>query len=125
MFKSLKDGLISKKSMKTSILRTILATALVLSGQRALAQGTAFTYQGQLLNNGGLAGGSYDLAFTLFRTNTGGFALAGPATNAATTVNNRLFTVTLDFGNQFNRGAPLALKHHPPPHRRALLTPPS
>ena len=40
------------------------------------AQGTAFTYKGQLENNGSPASGTYDLSFTLFATNaTGGLLL--------------------------------------------------
>lgn len=65
----------------------------------ALAQTTAFTYQGQLQDNGSPANGSYDLTFTLFATNTGGVAIAGPLTNSATTVTGGLFTVALDFGS--------------------------
>src|SRR5208283_4729339 len=62
------------------------------------AQGTAFTYQGQLQNNGSLASGTYNLTFTLFATNTGGTAVAGPVTNTAVFVTNGLFTVLIDFG---------------------------
>lgn len=65
----------------------------------AFAQGTAFTYQGQLQNNGALAGGTYDLTFRLFTNNTGGAAVAGPITNSAVTVTNGLFTVIIDFGS--------------------------
>src|SRR5712672_407608 len=70
--------------------------------QGALAQGTAFTYQGQLRANNASTSGSYDLTFTLFGTNTDGFAIAGPLTNSPVNVSNGLFTVTLDFGNQFS-----------------------
>lgn len=66
------------------------------------AQGTAFTYQGQLNDGGAPANGSYDLTFALFNTNVTGTALAGTLTNSATAVSNGLFTVTLDFSNQFN-----------------------
>jgi len=65
------------------------------------AQGTAFTYQGRLNNGGGAANGSYDLAFTLFATNTSGVAIAGPVTNTAVGVTNGLFTTTVDFGDAF------------------------
>jgi hypothetical protein len=65
------------------------------------AQGTAFTYQGRLNDGGSAANGSYDLTFALFNTNVNGIAL-GILTNNATTVSNGLFTVTLDFGNQFD-----------------------
>ncbi len=74
--------------------------SLTLNGQlsTAFAQGTAFTYQGQLQNNGSLASGTYNLAFSLFNTNTGGVAIAGPVTNNAVNVTNGLFTVLVDFG---------------------------
>jgi hypothetical protein len=63
----------------------------------AFAQGTAFTYQGRLNSDGGPAGGTYDLAFTLYNTNTTGVAVAGPVTNSATVVSNGLFTTAVDF----------------------------
>jgi hypothetical protein len=62
------------------------------------AQGTAFTYQGQLQDSGGLANGSYNLAFTLFNTSNAVTAIAGPVTNNAVNVTNGLFTVQIDFG---------------------------
>jgi hypothetical protein len=63
-----------------------------------LAQGTAFTYQGQLQQNGSPANGSYDLQFILYNASVGG-SQAGPIlTNSATAVSNGLFTMTLDFG---------------------------
>ena len=64
----------------------------------ALAQGTAFTYQGQLQNNGSPASGTYNLTFSLFNTNSGGVPVAGPVTNNAVVVTNGLFTVLIDFG---------------------------
>jgi hypothetical protein len=64
----------------------------------APAQGTVFTYQGQLSLGGAPASGSFDLTFTLYTKNSGGNPAAGPLTNAATAVTNGLFTVTLDFG---------------------------
>jgi hypothetical protein len=81
----------------------MLLLAAVLYGLPAsiksvVAQGTAFTYQGQLASDGSPANGSYDLEFTLFETNSNGTPVAGPITNAATGVSNGLFTVTLDFG---------------------------
>lgn len=67
----------------------------------AFAQGTAFTYQGRLNSSGAPANGSYDLAFTLFATNTSGAGIAGPVTNTAVAVSNGLFTTIVDFGNAF------------------------
>jgi hypothetical protein len=65
------------------------------------AQGTAFTYQGRLNAAGAPADGVYDIAFSLFGTNTGGVAMAGPVTNTAVGVTNGLFTTTVDFGAAF------------------------
>ena len=62
------------------------------------AQGTAFTYQGQLQDSGNPASGSYDLTFTLYTTNSSGVVIAGPLTNSATAVTNGLFTTLVDFG---------------------------
>jgi hypothetical protein len=86
--------------MKAPSVRVIGAafSSLFLAITPAFAQGTAFTYQGQLQNNGSLAGGTYNLTFTLFATNSGGSAVAGPVTNSAIAVSNGLFTVTVDFG---------------------------
>jgi len=74
------------------------------------AQGTAFTYQGQLNNGGNPANSSYDLTFALFNTNTDGSVLAGPVTNSAVTVSNGLFTTTLDFGGSVFNGNPAWLE---------------
>jgi hypothetical protein len=66
----------------------------------SLAQGTAFTYQGHLKQNGAPANGDYALQFTLYATSTGGGLVAGPITNAVT-VSNGLFSVSLEFGLNF------------------------
>jgi len=67
----------------------------------ALAQGTAFTYQGRLNDGSNPADGSYDLRFSLHDALSGGAQLGGAVTKSATGVTNGLFIVTLDFGNQF------------------------
>jgi hypothetical protein len=66
------------------------------------AQGTALTYQGQLMNNGQIANGNYDFTFTLLATNQGGSAVASVVTNLNTSVSGGLFLATLDFGDVFN-----------------------
>jgi Head domain of trimeric autotransporter adhesin len=69
----------------------------------AFAQGTAFAYQGRLSDGANLANGLYDLTFALYGTNQpGGNLIAGPLTNSATAVSSGLFTLTLDFGNEFD-----------------------
>ena len=67
----------------------------------ALAQGTAFTYQGRLNDGANPASGSYDLTFTLFSVSSGAGQVGTTLTNSAVGVSNGLFTVTLDFGSQF------------------------
>lgn len=92
--------------MKIQFVRLLAATLAVLafSGINselsiAHAQGTAFTYQGQLQNNGSLAHGTYNLQFSLYIVNIGGSAVAGPVTTNGVVVTNGLFTVTIDFGS--------------------------
>ncbi len=91
--------------MKTRAQKLIVVLALLalstlnLKLSTAHAQGTAFTYQGQLQNNGSPASGTYDLTFTLFATNTGGTAVAGPVTTNGVFIANGVFTVLIDFGS--------------------------
>jgi hypothetical protein len=85
-----------------------LAAALFLAGVHpASAQGTAFTYQGQLLQNGSPAIGTNDLLFTLYATN--GSTLGSPITNPAVGFTNGLFTVTLNFGANVISNTPCLL----------------
>jgi hypothetical protein len=91
--------------MKTKLHRLLLTLVLLalstLNSQlsTAFAQGTAFTYQGRLNTTNGPASGTYNLTFSLFNTNTGGAAIAGPVTDNAVVVTNGLFIVTIDFGS--------------------------
>ena len=102
----------SKTRIQTNMKNLILAATIIVSTLTSFAQGTAFTYQGRLNVGSVPANGSYDVAFTLFATNTGGSAVAGPVTNAAVAVSNGLFTTTVDLGNAFpgaNRWLELAV----------------
>ncbi|HEX3145458.1 MAG TPA: hypothetical protein VHQ64_15905, partial [Pyrinomonadaceae bacterium] len=56
--------------MKTRILLTVVLLLLGIS--QALAQTTAFTYQGKLIDGGAAANGTYDLQFALFDNADGG-----------------------------------------------------
>ncbi|MDE3068171.1 MAG: tail fiber domain-containing protein [Verrucomicrobiota bacterium] len=80
------------------LLLGLLWSAVFLPPPALLAQGTAFTYQGRLDDNGAPAGGIYDLRFTIYDAPTNGNVVGNPLTNAATAVSNGLFTVQLDFG---------------------------
>jgi hypothetical protein len=74
---------------------TGLASSIALN---ALAQGTAFTYQGRLNIGSNPANGLYDLQFGIYDAPTFGNEQGGFVTTNATAVSNGLFTVTLDFG---------------------------
>jgi hypothetical protein len=86
--------------MKTKL---TLALGLLTSafGLPAFAQGTASTYQGRLNDGLNPASGSYDLTFSLWNAASGSAQVGGYLTNSPTAMSNGLFTVTLDFGNQF------------------------
>src|SRR5262244_1085985 len=78
---------------------------LLCSAGLAIAQTTAFTYQGRLVDNGNLANTSYDMQFKLFDALSGGNQIGatltfdGTGSNPpAVLVSNGIFTVTLDFG---------------------------
>src|SRR5262245_50233139 len=77
----------------------LAVAAIVTATDSAWSQGTAFTYQGQLINGAGPATGSYDLRFAVYDAISAGNLIAGPETNSATGVTNGLFTVALDFGS--------------------------
>jgi trimeric autotransporter adhesin len=85
-----------------------LALVLLLSSFgvqcSTLAQGTAFTYQGRLNDTANPVNGSYDLRFALYDSASQGTLVVGPLTNSAVSVNNGLFTVTLDFGQNVFSG---------------------
>jgi hypothetical protein len=82
--------------MKQNLLILLAALGLA-AGPNASAQTTAFTYQGQLIQNGAVAGGTYDLQFSLYNVATAGSAIAGPL-SATLVVTDGRFTVPLDFG---------------------------
>jgi trimeric autotransporter adhesin len=85
--------------MKTKFYCLLTVLALFAGANRAVAQGTAFTYQGQLQNNGSPASGNYNLTFSLFTNDASGVAIAGPVTTNGVIVSNGLFTVVIDFGS--------------------------
>ena len=89
--------------MKKKYVKAFLALLAVMAGVLQLhAQGTAFTYQGRLNDANGPASGIYDLRFAIYDAASLGAQQGYLLTNSPTAVTNGLFTVTLDFGNQFN-----------------------
>jgi len=88
--------------MKTKIqflfVALILVQVLLFQYSSADAQGTTFTYQGQLTDNGSPANGTnYGVLFNLYDAATGGSSL-GNLGIVSVAVSNGLFTVPLDFG---------------------------
>ncbi len=64
--------------------------------------GTAFTYQGHLASEGSPVTGSCEFAFGLYDEPSDGNQLSTTLSLAAVVVNEGLFTMELDFGEQFN-----------------------
>lgn len=93
--------------MKTKIQYLIIALALLAGVHHTAAQGTtAFTYQGQLKDNGTNANGAYGMVFKLYDALTGGNLVGSPSAIAnSVTLANGLFTVNLDFGSVFDGSA--------------------
>ena len=83
--------------MKKSTMAAVLC--LLLGPSMAEAQvGTAFTYQGRLVDGAVPANGTYDLQFTLFDAVTAGAQVGATVTKPGVTVSAGLFTTSLDFG---------------------------
>ena len=83
--------------LKTSILFFLPAFILALPNL-VHAQGSAFTYQGRLTDNGNPASGTYDLRLHLASDQLGSNYLGGTMLKGGVAVTGGLFTVTLDFG---------------------------
>jgi len=66
--------------------------------QAAVPQATAFTYQGQLGQNGTPTSGSHDLSFALFDAAVGGTQIGSTIAQPGYPIANGVFTIDLDFG---------------------------
>jgi len=69
----------------------VLFGGLLYCAPLVLAQGTAFTYQGQLSDGGGAANGVYDLSFAVYGVASGGSPVTGPVTNSAVAISSGQF----------------------------------
>jgi hypothetical protein len=84
-----------------ALLLGVLAAPALLHAQTPV--GTAFTYQGQLKEDGSPANGIYDFQFALYDgPDFFDSLIAGPISLDDEQVNNGLFTVQLDFGDVFD-----------------------
>ena len=93
--------------MKAKLQLHFLVLLAVVGGSTlAQAQGTAFNYQGRLVQGGVAVSGSYDFIFTVHDAETDGNALSAPAPVNAVAVSAGQFAVPLDFGAGVFTGAP-------------------
>ena len=79
----------------------ISLTLIIISTAGTFAQTTEFSYQGSMKDGANPANGSYDFEFALFDALTGGTQFGSTLTQNAVAVANGVFSVKLDFGNQF------------------------
>jgi len=94
--------------LASASVRTLLIAFLALSGclLGSLAQATtAFTYQGQLVNQGTPANGVHDFSFELFDQDSGGSSLTSVVVVEDIMVTDGLFTTQIDFGTVFDGSA--------------------
>jgi hypothetical protein len=87
--------------MKTKLHRLLIGLALSASLHQAVAQGTAFTYQGRLNDGTNPATGLYDFQFSLSNAPSGGSQVGSTLTETALAVTNGLFITSLDFGSVY------------------------
>src|SRR5438477_960738 len=79
------------------VMAAILVTS-VASGSASAQVGTAFTYQGRLVDAGAAASGLYDLELRLWDAASAGTQVGTTLTLTNVTVTGGLFTVAVDFG---------------------------
>lgn len=91
--------------MKKKIVLIAALFVTLASFQVADAQSTEITYQGQLQNAAAVANGVFDLEFALFGSALGGGQLGSTQNRSGVNVANGIFSVSLDFGNQFDGSA--------------------
>jgi len=102
--------------MKTKSNHVFTALALLaLAGldaqlSTALAQGTAFTYQGRLADSGTPANGSYDMSFGAYDAPANGNLISVIVLNSAVAVSNGAFATTVDWGAGVFTGADVWLE---------------
>jgi hypothetical protein len=89
--------------MRSSFLVGLLAILLTCAAHSSWAapQTSAFTYQGQLKQNGEAFTGVVDLQFQLWDSQTAGNPVGAPVSHDDVPVQEGIFTVELDFGNAF------------------------
>jgi Head domain of trimeric autotransporter adhesin len=87
------------------ILALVSVLALRLAERPAMAQTSAFTYQGCLTDNNGWSNGHFDLTFQLFDASAGGNQVGSTVTTSNQILTNGYFSVALNFGAAAFTGA--------------------
>lgn len=92
----------NRKNARFRYAASLLLLLFAGATRSALAQGTAFSYQGRLQDSGANANSNYDFQFTLWDALNGGTQQPQPTpvmlTKSGVAVANGVFTVQLDFG---------------------------
>lgn len=93
---------------KPKLILILIATLLAFcaASRVSLAQGTAFTYQGQLSSAAGGVSGLYDFQFAIYNSASGGSQVGSTIVTNGVPVTSGLFVVTLDFGAGVFSGSP-------------------
>jgi hypothetical protein len=92
--------------LRLFIQRTIPLLAFLFLPVSGFAQGTAFYYNGRLIDGTAPANGDYDITFTIYDAVSNGTASSSSITHLAVGVTNGLFGVSLDFGAGVFNGDP-------------------
>jgi len=95
----------SNRVSPTNAIGPLCLAILLFSALAAGAQTTEFTFQGSLKDGASPANGNYDFEFRLFDALSGGGQLGSTRSLNAVSVSAGIFTVKLDFGDQFSAGA--------------------
>ncbi len=96
---------------KIPLFATVAFCCWLTTSTSAFAQGTAFTYQGQLTVSNSPTHGTWNMTFKLWNAASGGAQVGSTITsNGVVIVTNGLFTVYLDFGNEYSTGTPYWLE---------------
>lgn len=87
--------------MKSSISKLFFITTLLFLSLSIQAQTTEFTYQGRLLDSSLPPTANYDFQFSLWDSLANGTQAGATQTLTGVAVTNGIFTVRLNFGNEF------------------------
>jgi len=101
-----RSHLFFKRNAFISLLILVGAATLFIITTVSADVGTAFTYQGQLLDSGGVVDDTCDIQFSLHDVASGIGDLVITETKTAVDVEEGLFTVELDFGTSAFGGDP-------------------